>query len=731
MITVPPWLKHRPILSTDTECLALCTSRYNVNSFSQITIEVLKETYKTDRELFYQLARILGFYGVSFSGKLQSYDGGIGEFPEVLSIALEDAELTIDSVIAANVNTDTLKSQGIIQAKQLYGVPLKSIRKVLGLSLEDLIEVLSNSSFEKIQITEQFNSFSFWENFTEIANNHSIEDAPINSSTDSQSPSHNQPIAKLNLPKHLEQKLIDEGINTIDHLIKLKDSDLHDIQGLGRGKVNLIMEKLSEYAAPAERNQSPEGTTSNDDIDAPVTTLQLSVRARKCLNRASIITVADLLETNIADLKHIKNTGAGTIKEIREKVLFFLVKNPALQQSNTILRSLNIRLSDSGLGLSNRTLNALTAANLLYICDLIQLSEDEVLNIDKLGKGNFVELKKILKTHGLFFGLSLSTDQIKEISKHSPTDSIEQLLKKDQIVSVLKTAISDLELSVRALGSLSSADVKHTYDLVQLTEQKIFKFPNMGKKTVTELSDFLEAHGLRFGLIITDEQLNFIKHHKVPINFSVTDWLLDTSNELFHSDLSSFNEREIVILEKRLWTYKKKLSLEQISTVFNITRERIRQIETKLIKYYKKKYKIRLRRLFEFIEAESKTNGIIFDFSNSKINFDLKKPAQSIADFLISLGNKDLLVDWECKVCSPIGETRIQRIVTDVTKIIKKRRERRYFSQNFLTSIIKDVASANNISSNLEVECLTKYFKHHAKVHEDRLGLSYSRYGIK
>jgi len=50
----------------------------------------------------------------------------------------------------------------------------------------------------------------------------------------------------------------------------------------------------------------------------------------------------------------------------------------------------------------------------------------------------------------------------------------------------LKTALHDLDLSVRAYNCLKAADVKTLGDLVQLEISDMMKFRNFGKKSLAE-----------------------------------------------------------------------------------------------------------------------------------------------------------------------------------------------------------------------------------------------------
>ena len=61
--------------------------------------------------------------------------------------------------------------------------------------------------------------------------------------------------------------------------------------------------------------------------------------------------------------------------------------------------------------------------------------------------------------------------------------------------------IEDLaELSVRSRNSLQKENIQTLGDLVQRSEDQMLGIENFGKKSLTEISDFLDEHDLRFGM---------------------------------------------------------------------------------------------------------------------------------------------------------------------------------------------------------------------------------------
>ena len=67
---------------------------------------------------------------------------------------------------------------------------------------------------------------------------------------------------------------------------------------------------------------------------------------------------------------------------------------------------------------------------------------------------------------------------------------------------LLDTKIANLPLSVRALCVLKSADIETVRDLVRLTRMDMLKYRNSGRKTLTELDEWLEDNGLTWGMYV-------------------------------------------------------------------------------------------------------------------------------------------------------------------------------------------------------------------------------------
>jgi len=73
---------------------------------------------------------------------------------------------------------------------------------------------------------------------------------------------------------------------------------------------------------------------------------------------------------------------------------------------------------------------------------------------------------------------------------------------------LLKTALADLDLSVRAYNCLKAADIRTLGDLVSYNIADMLKFRNFGKKSLTELEELVAEKGLTFGMEVVKYRLN-------------------------------------------------------------------------------------------------------------------------------------------------------------------------------------------------------------------------------
>jgi DNA-directed RNA polymerase subunit alpha len=113
------------------------------------------------------------------------------------------------------------------------------------------------------------------------------------------------------------------------------------------------------------------------------------------------------------------------------------------------------------------------------------------------------EASKILIHHFMLFSDEKITIDVEE--KLTGEDFDEESLHMRQL---LKTKLTDLDLSVRALNCLKTAEVETLGELVRFQRNDLLKFRNFGKKSLTELDEKLVQLSLNFGMDIAKYKLD-------------------------------------------------------------------------------------------------------------------------------------------------------------------------------------------------------------------------------
>lgn len=130
---------------------------------------------------------------------------------------------------------------------------------------------------------------------------------------------------------------------------------------------------------------------------------------------------------------------------------------------------------------------------------LIEIETDGSIHPEEALK----EAAKILIQHFMLFSDELITldTQVKE-----PTQEVDENYL--HVRKILKTPLSDLDLSVRAYNCLKAADIKSLADLVSYDIVDLLKFRNFGKKSLSELEELVRDKGLTFGIDISKYKLD-------------------------------------------------------------------------------------------------------------------------------------------------------------------------------------------------------------------------------
>ena len=120
-----------------------------------------------------------------------------------------------------------------------------------------------------------------------------------------------------------------------------------------------------------------------------------------------------------------------------------------------------------------------------------------------LPKDALKEAAKILIYHFMLFSDEKITLETSDSNGNEEFD--EEVLHMRQL---LKSKLVDMDLSVRALNCLKSAEVETLGELVVFNKTDLLKFRNFGKKSLTELDELLANLNLSFGMDISKYKLD-------------------------------------------------------------------------------------------------------------------------------------------------------------------------------------------------------------------------------
>ncbi len=450
-LSIPTWLESRVIEEDDHEELKRLVNGNLPFCFRDINKELIVKFYnKSPRALFYRLLRVLGFYGIRFTGKIAVYSGPQDHYPEVLSIDRRHWEEKIVLPEVLPILAPSFRSFGLSKIKQLHGVPVKCIIALSGNNLFlEKIPIYFHATI--IQVDNDFFTPVKKTSYCEIVNVDNDEspyepqqDFPstwlstAENSIDEYSDQRlSQSIADLHLSSDSLADLQTSDINYIGELVAKNDEQLAAIvhwrnKSLQEIKVRLWMIGLCTGLKVKKINQGSVSRVEGEFASLSVDSMNLSIRSANCLRQASIKTISELILKNDNDLLSIPHFGRKSLNEIRSKIgklrlskekidvpQFSVPGTDCLYIQDEILSALKTKICD--LLLSERTRGCLKKRNIECIWQLAQLTEKELRDTRNLGLKTINELALILGNLGLWFGMRFTTKHLAAIYSFEPT----------------------------------------------------------------------------------------------------------------------------------------------------------------------------------------------------------------------------------------------------------------------------------------------------------------------
>ena len=148
----------------------------------------------------------------------------------------------------------------------------------------------------------------------------------------------NIPVTDFELSVRSRNCLQKMGVRTLGDLTRTTEQELLASKNFGETSLVEIREMLQQKGLSlgqfAHEKTEPEPAYDYSDmspdqqalLDRPISDLNLSVRARKCMARLGLNTLADLVRKTGDDLLECKNFGVTSLNEVREKLTQFGLK---------------------------------------------------------------------------------------------------------------------------------------------------------------------------------------------------------------------------------------------------------------------------------------------------------------------------------------------------------------------------------------------------------------------
>lgn len=142
------------------------------------------------------------------------------------------------------------------------------------------------------------------------------------------------PVTDFELSVRSRNCLKKMNIRTLGDLTRVTESQLLASKNFGETSLDEIKEMLTakglrlgqaleegaRYDPRFRANQPQYSPEEQEAMNKPISELNFSVRARKCMNRLSISTVGELIQRTADELLEMKNFGQTSLVEVREKL---------------------------------------------------------------------------------------------------------------------------------------------------------------------------------------------------------------------------------------------------------------------------------------------------------------------------------------------------------------------------------------------------------------------------
>jgi len=93
--------------------------------------------------------------------------------------------------------------------------------------------------------------------------------------------------------------------------------------------------------------------------------------------------------------------------------------------------------------------------------------------------------------------------------------------ERERMEKILKTSVTDFELSVRSRNCLAKMNIFTLGDLISISEPEMLNYKNFGETSLREVKEMLDARGLRVGMLREHDDRSLTKADQKTLNESI------------------------------------------------------------------------------------------------------------------------------------------------------------------------------------------------------------------
>ncbi|MCP4763174.1 MAG: hypothetical protein GY870_15480 [archaeon] len=365
--------------------------------------------------------------------------------------------------------------------------------------------------------------------------------------------------------------------------------------------------------------------------------------------------------------------------------------------------------SINSLEFSVRPFNCFKNNNIISIEELIKKTDAELLSLPQFGRKSLSEVKSKLS----LIGLSLKGHRI------AIKDKPELDLNAKAILSKLNLKIKDIPMSHRSQNCLKNNNIEHIWQLINKTGGELLKIKNMGRKSFTEIKEIVFDLSFEFGQKFSMDEIKKITSYEDKIDATfIKTWPKRIAKELISDPLLFLTDKERFIVQNRIFAVKiKKNTLEEIAQIYNISRERIRQIEGKVFRKLRQRFRRELREVTNSLMKQLDHLGKVANLEDIEIDLlFMSSKEQEIVEKFIGLVIDNIFIDWNFSLISSEGADLIETLCDEIKSEIYKDYNEELFTIVQLAEAVEKISTKRRIYINRQYQNLTKKFLKKNKV---------------